>query len=206
MLGLVRRRLPGSIVAWQLCAVGRPKRWQQATVETLFVCLLTPALLPLLSPTPPANHAAGMRAVDGAFCRWAAVARQQPSALLSALLSPASAAASSGAAAGVQGLPAHLAGSSGAPPGVASDQPGAGAEGIVLPPLQRGRFVLDYINDEQLAPLRMRFAAVRLRPAEGLQELVRCGAAYAERLHAHGVWAAWLRGGGGSGARQPAAA
>jgi len=52
----------------------------------------------------------------------------------------------------------------------------------------------------------MRFAAVRLRPAEGLQELVRCGAAYAERLHAHGVWAAWLRGGGGSGARQPAAA
>jgi hypothetical protein len=67
---------------------------------------------------------------------------------------------------------------------------------LTSPTTRASRFVLDYINDEQLGPLRMRFAAVRLRPTEGLQELVRCGAAYAERLHAHGVWAAWLRSGG----------
>ena len=175
--------------------------------STFFLCLSTPALLTLLSPTPPANHAAGMHAVDGAFCRWAAMARQQPGALLSALLRPAGAAATSaGAAPGAEGLPECWPGSSAALNGASSEQPGAGVEGIVLPPLQRGRFVLDYINDEQLAPLRMRFAAVRLRPAEGLQELVRCGAAYAERLHAHGVWAAWLRGGGGGIAPRQAAA
>lgn len=104
-----------------------------------------------------------MRAVDGAFCRWVALLRQQSSALVR----------------------------------------GAAPASTLAPGGQRRRFVLDYVNDSQLAPLRMRFAAVRLRPAEGLHQLVQCGADYAARLHAQGVWSAWLNGGSSGGALPP---
>lgn len=33
---------------------------------------------------------------------------------------------------------------------------------------------------------------MRLRNAEGLEQLVLSGQEYAKRLHARGVWAAWL--------------
>lgn len=154
--------------------------------------------------------------MDGAFCRWAAMLRQQPGELLSSLLRPASAAtatSSSGAPAQQQQQAVLWAGGTAAagtaasPAGQAfpAGQAGAASGGPLgaAPRFERSRFVLDYINDEQLGPLRTRFAAVRVRPAEGLHELVRCGAAYAQRLHAHGVWAAWLH---GSGRAAPVAA
>ena len=152
--------------------------------------------------------AAGMRAVDGAFCRWAAMLRQRPGELLSSLLRPTStAAALSGSGAPAQQQQAALwarstaaAGATAFPaaPAFPAGQAGAASGGPLgaVPRFERSRFVLDYINDDQLGPLRTRFAAVRVRPAEGLHELVRYGAAYAQRLHAHGVWAAWLRSNG----------
>ncbi|PRW45375.1 Patatin-like phospholipase domain-containing 1 [Chlorella sorokiniana] len=55
--------------------------------------------LPFLLDGRLAATMRGMRAVDGAFCRWAAMLRQQPGELLSALLRPASSSSSAAAAA-----------------------------------------------------------------------------------------------------------
>lgn len=158
-----------------------------------------------------------MRAVDGAFCRWAALLRQQPGELLRSWLGASTMASSSTSSRGsaAQEQASTSAGPS-APPAATPQQPGSPPGMDTSQPPQhaacsghRGasRFVLDYINDDQLGPLRMRFAAVRLRPAEGLRQLVRSGAAYAERLQAHGVWDAWLGGGsrGAPAAGPPAA-
>lgn len=133
----------------------------------------------IADPARLSTLAAGMRAVDGAFCRWAAMLRQQPGALLGAWLRSSSAAGSSGAARLQQ--PAEL------PPATPHGQHG-----------QSRRFTLDYVNDDRLERT-LRFAAVRLRPAEGLHQLVRCGEAYSQRLHARGVWEAWLGSSGGTG-------
>lgn len=125
-----------------------------------------------------------MRTVDGAFCRWAAMLRQ-PSVLLPSLWQAPGGRHGSGSAPLPQDLALPAPGVSSRSQGDAVHQPGS----------QVGsRFRLDYTFDDQLGPLRVRFAAVRLRPAAGLQQLVSSGHAYAERLQAQGVWAAWLAG------------
>lgn len=50
-----------------------------------------------------------------------------------------------------------------------------------------------WINRTELPhACRIRFAAVRLRSADGLQQLVQRGFEYGQRMHRQGVWAAWL--------------
>lgn len=127
--------------------------------------------------------------MDGAICRWAAMLRQPAALLPHSWRWARDGSDGSGPASSSEGT---------APPA-----PGARSCSLAAPAQQASGVLLshvgswmrlDYTFDDQLGPLRSRFAAVRLRPAAGLQQLVSSGHAYAERLQAQGVWAAWLAG------------
>lgn len=167
---------------------------------------------------------AGVKAMDGAFCRWAWMMRQ-PGGLRRLLsLGVGTIGGDPVPSAAPQALEARD-----ARPPSARQQAGAAQHAAAS-------FMLDYTFDEALGPLRcgmnaawvcstatglsqqrmvvvgtaaaeallfllctactrrLRFGAVRLRTAEGLQQLVRSGFEYGQRLHTQGVWATWLGG------------
>ncbi|KAL4452178.1 hypothetical protein ABPG75_007840 [Micractinium tetrahymenae] len=155
--------------------------------QDLIDACLASGHLPFLLDGRLAATLRGMRAVDGAFCRWAAMLRQPSTLLRSGWHLPGS-----GCGSGPPTLPWE--------PALPATGAGSSSQAAPLPQPSRepsSRFRLDYTFDDQLGPLRMRFAAVRLRSAAGLQQLVSSGHAYAERLQAQGVWAAWLAGAAG---------
>lgn len=130
--------------------------------------------------------------MDGAFCRWAASLRQPGTLLHAWWLGPGSSSSSTPAGPPAEPPLPNTLGSSGR--SQAAQAPGCPPSW--QPSCHMGsRLRLDYTFDDQLGPLRVRFSAVRLRSAAGLQQLVSSGHAYAERLQARGVWAAWLAGG-----------
>ncbi|EFN59813.1 hypothetical protein CHLNCDRAFT_133552 [Chlorella variabilis] len=138
--------------------------------------------LPFLLDGRLAARVRGVKAMDGAFCRWAWMMRQ-PGGLRRLLsLGVGTIGGDPVPSAAPQALEARD-----ARPPSARQQAGAAQHAAAS-------FMLDYTFDEALGPLRLRFGAVRLRTAEGLQQLVRSGFEYGQRLHTQGVWATWLGG------------
>jgi hypothetical protein len=124
-----------------------------------------------------------MRVVDGAFSRWACTARQPRG--LRQLFASATGLGGPGGSGGRSERSGEL------PPGAGLPDAGAAAS---------PSFTLDHIFDDRLAPLRLTFAAVRLRSAEGLEQLISSGFEYGRRLQERGIWAAWLRAGSAAAA------